>query len=207
MIEPPAAAGTDAHGWFRPAVHAAMGLFALALGVLPRWAALAMAVAAILNNWVLLPRLAVERRLRRPGEPFLGGLRTYPVAVLLLVLLLPPAEAAAAWAVMSFGDAAAALVGRRVPAPAVFGHRKATWSGTPALLLVGALAAWGMGHAVAALAAHAPWVEPGTAPDVVRCLLAAFLATLVDLLRIPPDDNLPCAAAAGTALWALRSLV
>lgn len=207
MTSPSSALGADVHGWFRPVLHAAMGVFALALGVLPRFAALGMAVAAILNNWVLLPRLPVERRLRRPGEPFLGGLRTYPVAVLGLVLLLPPAEAAAAWAVMSFGDAAAALVGRHVPAPALLGHRKATWSGSPAFLLVGTLAAWGMGQAVAALATHAPWVEPGPAPDLLRCLLAAFLATLVDLLRIPPDDNLPCAAAAGTALWALRSLV
>lgn len=197
-----------AEGWaFRPLLHASMGLFALALGVLPWLGAVAAALAAVAFNWLLLPRLAVERRLRRPGEPFLGGLRTYPLAVLGLVLALPAAEAAAAWAVLSFGDAAAALVGRALPAPALFGHRKATWSGTPALIVVGTLAALGMGQAVAALAAPLSWVEPGAAPSLARCAFAAAAAALVDLVRVPPDDNLPCAAAAGGALWALRSLV
>lgn len=196
-----------AHGWFRPALHAAMGLFAVLLGVLPRWGAVGMALAAIAHNWLLLPRLPVERRLRRPGEPFVAGLRTYPVAVLGLVALLPPGEAAAAWAVLAFGDAAAAGAGRLLPAPAFFGHRKATWSGTPALLVVGGLAAFGMGQLVAALAARTPWMPEVTAPGLAACAAAALAAALVDLVRVPPDDNLPCAAAAGTVLWALRSLV
>lgn len=196
-----------AHGWFRPALHAAMGLFALLLGVLPRWAAVGMALAAILNNWVLMPRLHLERHLRRPGEPFFAGLRTYPVAVLGLVLLLPPGEAAAAWGVLAFGDAAAALVGRALPAPALFGHRKATWSGTPAFFLVGTAAAFGLGQAVQALAAHAAWMEAVAGPSLPACAGAALAATLIDLVRLPPDDNLPCAAVAGTALWALRSVV
>jgi dolichol kinase len=195
------------HGVFRPLLHAAVGLCAFALGVLPRWGAIACACAAIVLNWVILPRLAVGRRLERPGEPFVGGLRTYPLAVLGLVVLLPPAEAAAAWAILAWGDAAAALVGRFVPAPRVFGHRKATWSGSAALFLVGTLGAFGVGHAVAALAAQTSWVEAGAAPGLLHCALAALAATLVDLVRIPPDDNLPCAAAAGGALAALRSVV
>jgi dolichol kinase len=184
-----------------------MGLFAFALGVLPQWAAVGMALAAILVNWVVMPRTALGRRLERPGEPFLGGLRTYPVAVLGLVLLLPPAEAAAAWAVMAWGDAAAALVGLSVPAPPLFGHRKATWSGTPAFFVVGTAGAWLAGHGVVALAALAPWVEPGAAPVFAHCVLAALAASLVDLVRIPPDDNLPCAAVSGAVLRALRSVV
>jgi dolichol kinase len=191
----------------RPLTHAATGLCALALGVLPRWGAVAMALAAIVHNWVVMPRTRYGRALERPGEPFLAGLRTYPVAVLGLVLLLPATEAAAAWGIMAFGDAAAALVGRCVPAPALFGHRKATWSGTPACVLVGTLAAFGLGQAVAALAAGAPWVEAGLAPSLARCAAAALAAALVDLVRIPPDDNLPCAAASGAALWGLRSLL
>ena len=201
----------------RPAIHAAMGLFAFALGVLPRWAAIGMALAAIVFNWVLLPRLALGRRLQRPGEPFLGGLRTYPVAVLGLVVFLPPAEAAAAWIVMAWGDAAAALVGQTVPAPRVFGHRKATWSGTCALFLVGATGAWLAGQFVV-LSAPARETDiilgvakvlggPGEAPSLARCVLAALAATLVDLVRIPPDDNLPCAAVSGAVLRALRSVV
>jgi dolichol kinase len=207
-LEPPARVpAADGPGVLRPLVHAAVGLCAFALGVLPRWAALALAGLAIVANWVVLPRLAVGRRLERPGEPFLGGLRTYPVAVLGLVALLPPAEAAAAWAVLAWGDAAASLAGRFVRAPALFGHPKATWSGTPALFLVGTLGAFAAGHGVAALATHATWVDAGVPPSLARCALAAFAAALVDLVRIPPDDNLPCAAAAGGTLALLRSVV
>lgn len=203
----PGPATARTHGRLRPVVHAATGLFAFALGVLPRWVAIGMALAAVLFNWLVLPRLALGRRLARPGEPFLGGLRTYPVAVLGLVLLLPPAEAAAAWAVMAWGDAAAALVGQSVPAPAVFGHHKATWSGTPALFVFGAAGAWAAGAGVVALSALAPWVDPGAAPSLAACALAAFAAVLVDLVPIPPDDNLPCAAVSGAVLRALRSVV
>jgi dolichol kinase len=184
-----------------------MGLFAFALGVLPHWAAVGMALAAIAFNWLLLPRLSMGRRLERPGEPFVGGLRTYPIAVLGLVLLLPPAEAAAAWAVLAWGDAAAAIVGRAVRAPALFGHPKATWSGTPAFFVVGTLGAALASQGVVALASLCPWVEPGGAPSLARCAGAALAACVVDLVRIPPDDNLPCAAASGAALWALRSVV
>jgi len=195
------------HGWLRPAVHAAMGLNALLLGVLPRWGAVGMALAAIALNWLVLPRLAVGRRLERPGEPFLSGLKTYPVAVLILVLWLPAAEAAAAWAVLAFGDAAAAVVGRGVPAPSLFGHKKATWSGTPAFFVVGTLAAFGLSHAVASIAASCPWVDAGTAPSLARAACAAGAAALIDLVRLPPDDNLPCALASGGVLQALRGLL
>jgi dolichol kinase len=195
------------HTLARPLVHAAMGLWALSLGVLPRWGAVLLALAAIVHNWFVMPRTRYGRALERPGEPFLAGLRTYPVAVLGLVLLLPAAEAAATWGVLAFGDAAAALAGRSIPAPAFFGHRKATWSGTPAFFVVGGLAAFGLGQAVAELAAHAPWVEVGTAPSLARCAAAAGAAALIDLVRIPPDDNLPCAAVSGATLWGLRNLL
>jgi dolichol kinase len=149
---------------------------------------------------VVIPRTGLERRLRRPGEGYAGGIRTYPLAVLGLVLLLPRAEAAAAWGVLAFGDAAAAAVGRAVPSRAILGHRKATWAGSLALLLVGFGAAFAMGGAVGALGARVPWVDPGPVPGALATLAAAAAATLADLLPIPPDDNLPCAAAAGLAL-------
>jgi dolichol kinase len=195
------------HTLARPLIHAAMGLWALSLGVLPRWGAVLLALLAIVHNWVVMPRTRYGRALERPGEPFLAGLRTYPVAVLGLVLLLPAASAAAAWGVLAFGDAAGALVGRLVRAPAFFGHRKATWSGTPAFVVVGTLAAFGLGQAVAELAAHATWVEAGVAPSFARCAAAAGVAALVDLVRLPPDDNLPCAAVSGATLWGLRDLL
>ena len=178
---------------WRPALHAATGLCALLLGVLPRPLALAGAALGLLAGFVVIPRTPLEARLRRPGEPFLGGLRTYPMAVAGLIVALPDTLAAAAWAIFAWGDAAASVVGRHVPAPALFGHRKATWSGSAAFLVVGTA----VGCAFAAVVAATGGVA---APSPARIAVAALAATLVDLVPVPPDDNLPHAAAAGLAL-------
>jgi dolichol kinase len=180
----------------RPLVHAATGLVALGTGVFPRWLDVAGAVLGVLAGWVVIPRTPLESRLRRPGEPFVCGLRTYPVAVLALVLAFPvAAPAAAAWGVLAFGDAAASVVGRRVKAPRVLPGSKATWAGTLALVVFGALGAWGLSAFVAATGG-------GPAVPAAWCLAAAGAAALVDLVRIPPDDNLPIAAAAGLTIAA-----
>jgi dolichol kinase len=191
---------------FRPLLHAAMGLFALALGVLPRPLAVLAAATAVLFNWAVLPRLAVERRLRRPGEPFVAGLRTDPLAVFGLVLALPAAEAAAAWAVMSFGDPAASVAGTRVRSRSVLGHPKATWAGSGAYLLVGAAAAFGMGQVVAALG-EASGTPTGAAPTLWGAALASLAAVLADLVPVPPDDNIPSAVAAGVAVRLARGVM
>ncbi len=177
----------------RPALHAATALFALLLGVLSRPLALVGAALGLLAGWVVIPRTALEAKLRRPDEPFFGGLRTYPLAVAGLIVTLPDTLAAVGWGIFAWGDAAASIVGRHVPSPAVFGHRKATWTGSGAFLAVGTLVGWGIGTAVAATGGM-------PCPSVPRIAAAALAATLVDLVRIPPDDNLPHAAAAGLAL-------
>jgi dolichol kinase len=182
----------------RPALHAATGLVALSLGVLPHPLALVGAALGVLAGWVVIPLSPLEARLRRPGEPFLGGLRTYPLAVAALIVTLPDTLAAVAWGVFAWGDAAASVVGRHVPAPAVFGHRKATWAGSLAFLAVGTAVGWGIG-AVVARTGGVP------CPSVLRIAAAALAATLIDLVPIPPDDNLPHAAAAGLALALLPS--
>ena len=114
--------------------------------------------------------------------------------------LLPDATAAAAWGVFAFGDAAASLVGRHVRAPSLFGHRKATWSGTGAFLLVGTAVGWGMGAFVSATGGSA-------AVPLAWVAAAAFGGALVDLVRLPPDDNLPIAAVAGLVLAAGTGLL
>lgn len=199
-------AAATSHSLFRPLLHAATGLGALALGILPHPWALACAGLGVLAGWVVFPLTGFDKRLRRPGEPFLAGLRTYPLAVLGLVFLLPPAEAAAAWGVLAFGDAAAAIVGTRWKTPALFGHAKATWSGSAAYLVVGGLAAWGLSRGVAALAAATDLVAAGPTPAVQACFLAAAAATIVDLVPLPPDDNVPAAAVAGGVFYASRVL-
>lgn len=191
---------------FRPLLHAATGLGALALGVLPREWALVCAGLGVLAGWVVFPLTGLEERLRRPGEPFLGGLRTYPLAVLGLILWLPPTEAAAAWGILAFGDAGAAIVGTLWRAPALLGHPKATWSGSAAHLVLGGLAACALSRAVAALADATDLVAAGPVPAVHTCFLAAAVATILDLVPLPPDDNIPAAAAAGGVLYASRVL-
>jgi len=185
---------------FRSAMHAGTGLVALGMGVFPGWFLLAGAGLGLLAGFVVIPMTPLEARLRRAGEPFFCGLRTYPLAVAALVVpavlfpdVLSVTDAAIAWAVFAFGDAAASVVGRRVPAPRVFGHRKATWSGSSALLVVGALAGLAVGRFVAATGG-AP------CPPFARIALASLAATAIDLVPIPPDDNLPHAAAAAAVL-------
>ena len=193
--------------WLRPAIHAGTGLGGLWLAVLPHPWALVCAGLGILVGWVLFPLTGFDARLRRPGERWLGGLRTYPLAVFGLVALLPPAEAAAAWGVLAFGDAAAALIGSRVPAPPLLGHPKATLPGTAAHVLAGWAAAFLLGGAVGAIGRAAGIVDPGPTPTLLATGLAALAAVLVDLLLRLPDDNLPCAAAAGGVLAAVRGLL
>jgi dolichol kinase len=194
-------------GLLRPLLHAGTGLVALTLGVLPGPWALAGAVLGVVAGWVILPRTPLEAKLRRPGEPFLCGLRTYPLAVLALVVLLPPAEAAAAWGVLAFGDAAAALAGGLVASPSLFGHPKATCAGSGAYVLVGGAAAWALSAAVVALGGWSGQVEAGPAPAAAACFLAALAAAILDLVPLPPDDNAPAAAAAGCVLYFTRGLM
>jgi len=185
---------------FRPLLHAGTALVALGLGVFPYWLSVVGAVLGVVAGWIVIPMSPLEARLRRPDEPWLNGLRTYPVAVLLLVLFLRPATlAATAWMVWAVGDAAASILGRHVRAPSLLGHRKATWSGTPAFVVLGTLAGFGAGRLVEATGGGA-----GASLPVVA--LAALAAALVDLVRIPPDDNLPNALAAGAVLYAAAAL-
>ncbi len=177
----------------RLAVHACTGLFALLLGVLTPTQAILCAGLGVVMGWVVFPLSSIESKLARTHEGYFNGLRTYPLAVFLLVAALPAPKAAAAWAILAYGDSAAAWVGTRVPSPKLFGHPKATWAGSLALLFVGVFTALGC----SAFVAHT-----GRPPSVslLSCALAALAAVIADLLPLPIDDNLPIAAAAGLVL-------
>ena len=189
----------------RLAVHAGTGLFALALGLLPAPWHVVAALAGVVLGFVVFPLTGLDARLRRPGEGWWNGVKTYPLAVLGLVLFLPRPLAAAAWGVLALGDAAAAWVGSRVASPALFGHPKGTWSGTLAHVVVGALAAWGLQAGVVALdrSAIGPGLDLGPPARLLPAAAAALAGAIASLVPVPPDDNLPTAAAAGLALAAL----
>ncbi len=110
---------------------------------------------------------------------------TYMVIAALLVYLLYGKEVAIpAMFFLSLGDPAAALVGRRMPGPRIFGKSPL---GTAAFIGVGA------GAAAVLIAANgidhhwAIWV-------------GAAVAGAVELASIPPDDNLSVPLLAGTAM-------
>jgi dolichol kinase len=172
----------------RRAIHFAFVAPAFFLNEIGRPAAVAIAGAALLYNALLAPRLGLDRAYRRPGEGHFGGLVTYPLAVLLLVALLPLPLAAGAWAVLAAGDPAAALVGTRVPRPRVPWNRRKSVAGAGAGFLAGALVS---GAALARLGVADAW----------RCAaVAAAAGAAAETLDLGLDDNLVTAAAAASAL-------
>lgn len=213
----------------RRLTHAGVGLLALSLRWLPWPVALALAAAGVAMNAFLLRRLAPD--LFRPGETAFSGIRAYPMAVLLLLLLFPMRIAAGAWAILAFGDAAAALVGR------AWGRAKLPWNPEKSWLGLAAFVAFGTAAGAAAYALVEPrpspafgvlgeWrlatagarasVEPSIAvwpfdaPRAAAILgaaaAAAALAALAESLRARLDDNFRVALVAGVALNALDPL-
>ncbi len=176
--------------------HLAMTGFALTLRWLTPDQAAGLAIAAIVLNWVVLP--LIGRDLRRPGEPFIDGVKLYPVAVLVLVIFLPLPSAAAAWGVLGVGDAASNLVGRRFGRPPFLGRTDRSFAGTAAFVLSGGCAATLIGGFVA-----------NQTPDAHASAASFAAAAAGALAEFTPrrrwlDDNLPIAIAAGAVLYFLN---
>lgn len=176
----------------RKALHLAMTSFAIALRWLEPWQALALAGAAIVLNWGLMPALGWDRGIRREEAPFVDGVKTYPVAVLLALLLFPLPAAAAAWAVMGVGDACAGLVGRRFGRPGFLGRPDRSGLGTFAFVVTAWPAAWALAQFAGRLPMDAAWLPALAAAG------AGAAAEFLPLRRVL-DDNLPIALAAGLA--------
>jgi uncharacterized protein (TIGR00297 family) len=170
--------------WRRKAVHAGMGLLALTLRWLDWKAAAAVALAALLFNLFLLPRIG-RGIYRDPGRKRDTGIVAYAAMVLVLILLfrgryLP--IAAAVWAMMAFGDPAAAIAGRLVGGPRLPWNREKTW--------IGLFSDWALGGAAAVLVFRfvaARRLEP----EAVAMLIgAAGLFAFLESVRSGIDDNL-----------------
>lgn len=191
----------------RKILHMAMGFFALALHWLTPWQAALCALAALAHNLWLFPHYGMKR-LERPEEKERGysGMVGYPAIVLVLILLswkpyhrpgigIPPWDpshypydlsvAAGAWAILAFGDAAAALAGIFLQGPALPWNPGKRWTGWLGFTAVGGLFC-GL------------WTNFVAGGDFLRVtlgswwifLFAAFLAGLVESLPGHIDDNL-----------------
>jgi uncharacterized protein (TIGR00297 family) len=182
-------------------VHIGSGAFAILLRWLTWRQAALLAIAALLFNLLLLPRLG-GRQLYRPSDIARGfppGILLYPLSVLLLILAFPsrPDIVAAAWAILAVGDGMATLVGHAATTNRLPWNRDKSVAGTTAFVVFGGLAG----------VALAWWVRPAVTPvppiafTLVAPLAAAIVAAFVESIPVKLDDNLTVPASAGTVLW------
>ena len=189
----------------RKVLHMAMGLFALCLRWLSPWQAALCALAALAHNLWLFPHYGYGKLLR-PEEKARGysGMIGYPAVVLTLILLsVNPrtvlssvgndvdwrgnlAVVAAAWAILAFGDAAAALLGMALRGPCLPWNGKKTWAGWLGFTVVGG----GLAALWYAFVSGHPLDGPEGLAIVITAFAAAFLAGLVETLPGQLDDNL-----------------
>jgi uncharacterized protein (TIGR00297 family) len=184
----------------RKVVHMAVGGIAFLLRYLgPLWAA-ACALAAVVFNLLLLPRLG-GKRLWREAETARGtswGIILYPVAVLLLILVFHRRleVAAAVWGVLAFGDGMASLCGMAFGRRKLPWNPKKSWAGSFAYVLFGTAGAAGL----------LLWTAPGR--YAVGFALAAGFATAllgaaVESVPQRLDDNISVPLLAGLLLFSI----
>ncbi len=186
--------------WKRKAVHAGMGLLALTLRWLDWKAAAAVALAALLFNLFVMPRIGrgIYRDSSRARDI---GIVAYAAMVLFLILLfrgryLP--IAAAVWAMMAFGDPAATITGRLLRGPLLSWNREKTRAGL--------LANWAVGGAGAVLVFRfvaARRLEP-VAVAILVC--GSALYAFLESVRSGLDDNLVAALPTALAVFQLGRL-
>jgi dolichol kinase len=134
-------------------------------------------------RWIRYHFLVRFRRLLRSAERRgLSGATYMAGGYLLAVALFPPAIAAAAILYNAFGDATAAVVGRR------WGRRRTRWGKSLEGAVGGLLVNLGIGLLL-----------PGIAP--VAAVAGAIAASLLEFLPLPMDDNLRITLGGGAVLW------
>ena len=184
----------------RQIVHVAMGGFALLLRYMSAWEGTVLAGVAVAFNAFALPRLG--RQLYRPVEArqrFLSGITLYPIAVLLLLLVLPDRRdiVAAAWGILAFGDGMATMAGRHIGSPRIPWNHEKSIAGTVAFVLFGGAAGsflcWWCRSAV--IPPAYPWFS------IWVPWIAAVAAALVETIPIRLNDNISVPATAAAVLW------
>ncbi|HEX6974682.1 MAG TPA: hypothetical protein VF147_09785, partial [Vicinamibacterales bacterium] len=128
----------------RQILHMTMGAFALLLRYISWWEAAALAAFALAFNLYALPRIAGPQ-VFRDGEHarrFSSGITLYPLAVLLLICLLPerPDIVGAAWGILAIGDGIATIAGRAIGGARIPWNREKSVAGTVAFIAFGGAA-------------------------------------------------------------------
>ena len=183
----------------RQLVHILVGTGALLLPWLTWWQAALVAVAGLLFNVLVLPRIAPS--VFRPGDlavPVRSGIVIYPLAVLALLVCFPKRLdiAAAAWGILAAGDGMATLVGAHVRTSPLPWNRAKSVGGLAAFIVFG----WLAGSALAAWTASAEtrlwWI-------LIAPAIAAIVAGFTETAPIRLNDNISVPASAALVLWSL----
>jgi uncharacterized protein (TIGR00297 family) len=188
----------ETHESLRKALHIAFGLGALTLRVLPWTVAAAVCVVAAIGNWLLLHRL-VGKRVARHERGYDAGIVLYPIAVLALIVVFRDrlAIAAAAWAIMAFGDGFATLAGKNIRGPRLPWNEEKSWSGFLAFLAFGFVGA------------EFTWLFVAGNPPLNVIAVTVALCAIAESLPLNVDDNLIVPIVAGLSfsmLLAMRQL-
>jgi uncharacterized protein (TIGR00297 family) len=182
--------------WKRKTVHATTGLFALSFRWLDWKAAAVVALAALLFNLFLMPRVGrgLYRDATRSRDP---GIVAYAAMVLALVLLLRDhylTVSAAVWAMMAFGDPAAAIAGELMDGPTLPWNRSKRW--------IGLAANWATGATASILVFWFVSARPLELSAAWLLLAGAAVYAFLESVRAGIDDNL--VAAIPTALFLIQ---
>jgi uncharacterized protein (TIGR00297 family) len=187
-----ATSALSAGEWTRKAVHAGSGLFALSLRWLDWRGAALLSLAALAFNVFVMPRIGrgLYRDAQRRRDT---GIVSYAVMVLLLIVVLRDhylTIAAAVWAMMAFGDPAAAIAGELVGGPALPWNRGKRW--------IGLAANWACGATASILVFWFVSARPLDRLAAVLLILGAAVYAFLESVKAGVDDNL--VAALPTAL-------
>src|ERR1051325_1902609 len=176
----------------RKTIHIAVGLGAFALKWIPwRYAAL-IAAAFVAINWLVLHRVA-GRRAARHERGWDAGIVLYPAAVCALIVVFNwhIEIAAAAWALMAFGDGFATLIGRSMPIAPLPWNGEKSGGGVVACLLFGGAAALAI-----------PMFYDGH-PRLEALLLVLVASAFAESLPLGLNDNIVVPLVAGGVLAAV----
>jgi uncharacterized protein (TIGR00297 family) len=193
----------------RQIIHIGMAGFALLLGFLTRWQALACAAAAFAFNLFVMPRIA--RGTFRDEEKTRGystGMLSYCVSVFVLVLLFPAHIVAGAWAVMAFGDGFASLIGKHFGRARLGWNPSKSWAGFIAFIIAGSIGAFVFQTLILYwlddyFTIFNAWRFYCGGLAVISAITAVTAAT-IESLDMKLNDNISVPLVSGVVLWFLH---